>query len=259
MIGRGDPLSSKLMMFALIMELTWGMIFSDFGVELDIGIIVFYLGILLLHLYFIYLTKLCNHLSHKQPDKDFYLPTSFYINADVDLDQHFLHIHLIIQYVSDRHLEQQVWGRTLLRCLHGNFHLVSTLLLSYNPSIQHCWKGCDYGTGRVNEVEGRDEATRMCKRYTSEAMWTRTGELESIKDLRVHSDMFPTTPSNIYRACLAGIRRQRYWADSDDKKWWQWALIIGNSGELRILPHSCHRGERLQISWSIFEGFRPAP
>lgn len=84
------------------------MIFSDFGVELDIGIIIFYLGILLLHLYFIYLTKLCNHLSHKQPDKDFYLPTSFYINADVDLDQHFLHIHLIIQYVSDRHLEQQV-------------------------------------------------------------------------------------------------------------------------------------------------------
>ena len=51
----------------------------------------------------------------------------------------------------------------------------------------------------------------MCKRYTTEAMWTRTGELESIQDLRVHSEMFPTVPENIYRACLAGVRRQRYW------------------------------------------------
>jgi hypothetical protein len=50
----------------------------------------------------------------------------------------------------------------------------------------------------------------MCKRYTTEAMWTRTGELESIQDLRVHSEMFPTVPENIYRACLAGVRRQRY-------------------------------------------------
>ena len=85
---------------------------------------------------------------------------------------------------------------------------------SYNPSIQHCWKGCDYGTGRVNDPQGRDEASRMCKRYTSEAMWTRTGELESIEDLRVHSEMFPTVPANIYRACLAGIRRQKYWSNN---------------------------------------------
>lgn len=41
-------------------------------------------------------------------------------------------------------------------------------------------------------------------------MYTRTGELEGIQDLRVHSDMFPKSPDNIYRACLAGIRRQRY-------------------------------------------------
>jgi hypothetical protein len=30
------------------------------------------------------------------------------------------------------------------------------LFFSYNPSIQHCWKGCDYGTGRVNDPLGRD-------------------------------------------------------------------------------------------------------
>ena len=50
----------------------------------------------------------------------------------------------------------------------------------------------------------------MCKRYTSESMWTLTNELESIEDLRVHSDMFPKTPQNIYKACLAGVRRQSY-------------------------------------------------
>lgn len=89
-------------------------------------------------------------------------------------------------------------------------HCTSYDYFSYNPSIQHCWKGCDYGTGRVNDPQGRDEATRMCKRYTTEAMWTRTGELEQLDDLRVHSEMFPTNPENIYRACLAGIRRQKY-------------------------------------------------
>jgi len=24
------------------------------------------------------------------------------------------------------------------------------LYLSYNPSIKHCWKGCDFAMGRVN-------------------------------------------------------------------------------------------------------------
>jgi len=50
----------------------------------------------------------------------------------------------------------------------------------------------------------------MCKRFTTESMATEVGELESVKDLRVHSEMFPTIPENIYRACLAGVRRQRY-------------------------------------------------
>ncbi|KAM3144331.1 hypothetical protein pb186bvf_003495 [Paramecium bursaria] len=80
----------------------------------------------------------------------------------------------------------------------------------YNPSISICFKGCDFGVGRVNDPKGRDEAQRMCKRFTAETMWTKRGELEEIEDLRVHADMFPQTPANIYRACLAGVRRQKY-------------------------------------------------
>lgn len=38
-------------------------------------------------------------------------------------------------------------------------------------------------------------------------MWTYRGELENIKDLRVHAEMYPTSPENVYKACLAGIRR----------------------------------------------------
>ena len=31
--------------------------------------------------------------------------------------------------------------------------------------------------------------------------------LDNLEDLRVHADMFPTKPENIYKACLCGIRR----------------------------------------------------
>ena len=47
----------------------------------------------------------------------------------------------------------------------------------------------------------------MCKRYTSEVIWTEKGQLDKIEDLRVHAEMFPTKPENVYRSCLAGIRR----------------------------------------------------
>lgn len=39
-------------------------------------------------------------------------------------------------------------------CKHSHCNIKSKH--SYNPSIQHCWKGCDYGTGRVNDNHGRD-------------------------------------------------------------------------------------------------------
>lgn len=31
--------------------------------------------------------------------------------------------------------------------------------------------------------------------------------IDNIEDLRIHADMFPENPRNIYRACLAGVRR----------------------------------------------------
>ena len=47
----------------------------------------------------------------------------------------------------------------------------------YNPSIHICWRGCDYAVGRVNDPKGREQADAMCKRLTSELMWTSKGEL----------------------------------------------------------------------------------
>ena len=47
----------------------------------------------------------------------------------------------------------------------------------YNPSVLHCRKGCDFGTGRVNNPEERETANLMCKRYTSELYATAAGEL----------------------------------------------------------------------------------
>ena len=79
----------------------------------------------------------------------------------------------------------------------------------FNNSRHFCYKGCDYASGRVNNPELRKEAERMCKRLTTEAMYTNE-DLGAIKDLRVNSLMEPKCPADIYRACLAGIRRQRF-------------------------------------------------
>ncbi|CAD8160668.1 unnamed protein product (macronuclear) [Paramecium tetraurelia] len=102
-------------------------------------------------------------------------------------------------------------GGQILRYNGGTCYAMCQDVFSwYNPSIQICWKGCDYATGRVNDPVLRKEAEDMCKRYTAEAMWTKKGELDHIEDLRIHADMFPENPRNIYRACLAGVRRQKY-------------------------------------------------
>lgn len=55
----------------------------------------------------------------------------------------------------------------------------------------------------------RKEAEAMCKRLTVESIDTND-ELEHIDDYRVTSVMEPDRPVNIFKACLAGIRRQRF-------------------------------------------------
>jgi hypothetical protein len=79
----------------------------------------------------------------------------------------------------------------------------------YNNSRFYCYKGCDFATGRVNDPVLRKEAESMCKRFVSEVYNTQM-DLNEIKDLRVSPFMHPNQPASIYKACLAGIRRQRY-------------------------------------------------
>ena len=92
----------------------------------------------------------------------------------------------------------------------GMCYLACQELFEYFTNSRYfCYKGCDFAIGRVNYPELRKEAESMCKRMTAEVMDTQE-DLDQLKDLRVHSFMEPHTPGNIYRACLAGIRRQRY-------------------------------------------------
>lgn len=79
----------------------------------------------------------------------------------------------------------------------------------YTNSRFFCYRGCDFAVGRVNYPELRKEAENMCKRMTAEVIDTQE-DLGDIKDLRVKSTMEPHTPANVYKACLAGIRRQRF-------------------------------------------------
>ena len=34
--------------------------------------------------------------------------------------------------------------------------------------------------------------------------------IDNIEDLRIHAVMYPVNATNVYKACLAGVRRQRY-------------------------------------------------
>jgi hypothetical protein len=79
----------------------------------------------------------------------------------------------------------------------------------WNNSRTFCFRGCDYARGRVNDPQLRTQAERMCKRLGNEIMYTEE-DVSQLKDLRVNSFMEPTNVASIYKACLAGIRRQRY-------------------------------------------------
>ena len=81
----------------------------------------------------------------------------------------------------------------------------------YNSSTFWCQKGCDFGRGRKGEALLQEQAKNMCKMMATNTYSLTDGEsLEDDMDMRIHATMYSNTASNLYRACAAGIRRQRY-------------------------------------------------
>lgn len=81
----------------------------------------------------------------------------------------------------------------------------------YNASAHWCRKGCDYSKGRVNDPILRKESELMCKQVALLSYkLERWEDLDNIKDYRIHATMYPENATNLYKACLAGIRRQLY-------------------------------------------------
>lgn len=81
----------------------------------------------------------------------------------------------------------------------------------FNASQHWCRKGCDFAKGRVNNPILRKEAEFMCKQIALESYSLQHWEdLDNIQDLRVHATMYPENATNLYKACLSGIRRQRF-------------------------------------------------
>ena len=51
----------------------------------------------------------------------------------------------------------------------------------------------------------------MCKMLaTNNYAFTDGEDLNNVADMRIHATMYPTTASNLYRVCAAGVRRQKY-------------------------------------------------
>ena len=72
-------------------------------------------------------------------------------------------------------------------------------------------KGCDFARGRMSSDIGRIEATNMCKMMAQSSFALQEDEdLDNIEDMRIHATLYPSNASNLYRACVAGIRRQKY-------------------------------------------------
>ncbi len=81
----------------------------------------------------------------------------------------------------------------------------------YNSSAHWCKKGCDFAKGRVNNQLLRKESEHMCKQLALQSYKLEDWEdLDNIKDYRIHAYMYSENATNLYKACLAGIRRQLY-------------------------------------------------
>ena len=81
----------------------------------------------------------------------------------------------------------------------------------YNSSTFWCQKGCDIGRGRKSDDLYREQADNMCKVLATSNYSPYEGEsLENMEDMRVHATMYSNNASNLYRACMAGVRRQKF-------------------------------------------------
>ena len=81
----------------------------------------------------------------------------------------------------------------------------------YNASTFWCQKGCDFGRGRKGDENLRIEADNMCKMMAASTYAFNEGEdLENVEDMRIHATQYPNNATNLYRACAAGVRRQKY-------------------------------------------------
>lgn len=78
----------------------------------------------------------------------------------------------------------------------------------FNSSVTWCNKGCDIGMGRQQDPLLREQANTMCKMLASSNYAIGDHEdLDNVTDLRIHATMYSNNASNLYRACLAGVRR----------------------------------------------------
>jgi len=81
----------------------------------------------------------------------------------------------------------------------------------FNSSLFWCQKGCDFARGRMSDPLLRMEAENMCKMMAgSSYALTENDNLEDVEDKRVHGTMYSVNATNMYKACVSGIRRQRY-------------------------------------------------
>ena len=81
----------------------------------------------------------------------------------------------------------------------------------WNSSQFWCMKGCDFGRGKMSDELKRIEATNMCKMMAQSSYALGAEEnLDDVEDMRIHATMYANNGTNLYKACVAGIRRQKY-------------------------------------------------
>ena len=81
----------------------------------------------------------------------------------------------------------------------------------WNSSQFWCQKGCDFGMGRQSDPLLRQEAENMCKMMATSVYGLHDHEnLDNVEDMRVHATTYANNATNLYKVCMAGVRRQRF-------------------------------------------------